>query len=429
MRAFSYRIGERIADPQWLPSALVTLSDGPLSLTVSGLGMPLTRELIQDFCNKMAEYASRGWLPFYDVQYVNDATGAAMAFALHLQGQPVRSWSLGSRGLNPRMVRDEASPLLRSMSNQAAKSAFAHASAPRMVLPGASEKIDKRVQSPTHFKVQAQKVHLTILPVAVAVRAWTGFFESVKARVLDEKWSPSPSSSLFTISQGGMHLTVSSLGGAVPMELLHFFAGKMLQEASRGWLPVLDLYYVDDATGITVAIALRILNVSMLQLGLPGPSERSVFHATHNYVTHVFPRHSIFKRSTQHLSPVNFKHLAMITPVTLAARFLEDFYDLIALKIETGVWASEGPLHFIAFTRWNFQLSFFSYAEAVPWDFIQNFAIEMSDYAAKGFTTAFEATFGANRASGQVYVSVILKLMDTARENGNGAMFSLDRGN
>ena len=435
MVVFYHRIVERIANPQWLPSALVTLSDGPLSLTVSALGMPLTRELIQDFCNEMAEYASRGWLPFYEVQYIDDASGPAVAFALQLQGQAVRSRSLSSREAVPRVVPDETSPLLRSMSNQAAKSAFAHVSVPRMVWAGASEQIEKRVQSPTHFKVQAMKIHLIILPVAAAVRAWAGFFESVKARVLDEKWSPSPSSSLFTISQGDMQLTVSSLGGAVPMELLHFFAGKMLQEGSRGWLPVFDLYYVDDATGITVAIALRMLNVPTAQFGLPGPSKRSVSRASHDYPTHLFPRHSIFKRGAHHFSSLNFKHLAMITPVSLAASFLEDFYDLIALKIETGVWNSEGPLHFVTFTRWNFHLSFYSYEEAVPWDFIQNFAIEMSDYAAKGFTTAFEATFQANKASREVYVTVALKLMDTMQQSGDGSsestsgpMFSLDRG-
>ncbi|KAL8790747.1 MAG: hypothetical protein Q9195_006225 [Heterodermia aff. obscurata] len=104
-----------------------------------------------------------------------------------------------------------------------------------------------------------------------------------------------------------------------------------------------------------------------------------------------------------------FHVTATLTPVLWAARFLEDFYDLIALKVETGVWNSVPPVHSLVLTRWNYRLKFFCYAAPIPWDFIQEVAIEMSEWAAKGFTAQYDAVYKAVDQFGkEIFVSVAL---------------------
>lgn len=414
---FYNQIIQRMSTTQDILPNLFTISKGPLALTVSSVDAPITRDLLDIFCTSMANFASRGWLPFYELRYIDPATDGVVSITLYLRGPgiPLSLWALGMPIVPTKtgQAKDSSQDpwdtmLVRQFTTRAANSEVPH----RLF-----RSLHKRGPSMISPKLKLQKIYGTLLPIPMAVQGLISFYEIVKTRVTDDQWFPEPSSSLFTITEGAFQLTVSSLGGPVPTQLLFHYAKKMIDNASKGWLPVADVYYADDAIGLTVAIGLHIMGVSET---LRRPSKRSYAHVSAKRLAAIPTSRLTVKRSNPvSFSPIKFHHLSMITPVNVAARYLEDFYDLIALKIETGFWTAQGPLHYVTFERWNIQLSFFSYAEAVPWDFIQNFVIEMSEYAAMGFTSLYDANFEAKKTTGSVFVSVTLRLMGML-PNGDG---------
>ena len=110
---------------------------------------------------------------------------------------------------------------------------------------------------------------------------------------------------------------------------------------------------------------------------------------------------------------IKFQSTAMIIPVAIAKVYLQDFYDIIALKVETGFYDKIPPLHNFSLTRFGYKLSFFCYAAPIPWDFVQEVAIDMSQWAEKGFTTQFSSTYKALDSLGQeVFISVALELLE-----------------
>lgn len=234
-------------------------------------------------------------------------------------------------------------------------------------------------------------------PIPVAITTLTAFYEGVTSLIDSGDWHSVPNPHLFTIAYGSFRLTVSSLGFPVLKPALLYWCSLMTEWASRGWTQLYDVYFVDDATGITMAVSFYLVEAEHVPRQLP--SKRSSSQPP-----------ALNKRAIDTLNPIRFTALSYITPVQVAAAFLEDFYDLIALKIETGFWSAEGLLHSVTFARWSFRLSFSCYTEPVPWDFIQWFAIHMSERAVNGWTGLYEATFESNRASGFMLVSVKLTL-------------------
>lgn len=411
------------------PLEEVVLSMGNLRLQMLS-ATPIAWDFVSRFSQKMLTTAVLGFTGTYNIAYADEEIGQMVTVTLrvvdHRSGLEVRSNA--------------------PKGSQAALSSFISA-VPHAQYRSYSMRrsIDKRVHFFRNFKASVYDIKAIIMPAAPAVQMTKAFYESVMDTAFDEQWKPSPSSSLFTITEGAFQLTVSCLGGAVPMEMLHVFGEKMVDFASKGWLPIYDVYYHDELTGATVAIVLRIMDTVLPVLHLSEPSRRSmsaspvmssdsVLHhrSLNKRIDHIRPksrslaglhRNTPFSllsprgannKLSTHLLPLKFTHIAFVTPINVAALYLEDFYDNIALRIETGFWKGVSPRHFITFERWNFQLSFFSYSEAVPWDFIQNFVIEMSNYAMKGFTSSYESTWGTMKATGQVYISVTLRLLDKA---------------
>ena len=132
----------------------------------------------------------------------------------------------------------------------------------------------------------------------------------------------------------------------------------------------------------------------------------------------VKPRTSPLSTFSKGFTLEKFHVTATITPVMVAAQYLEDFYDLIALKIETGYWNGVPPMHSLVLTRWNYQLKFFCYAAPIPWEFIQEVAIEMSEWAVRGFTAQYDAVYKAVDQFGkEIFVSVVMDMV----MNGEGS--------
>ncbi|KAL8819493.1 MAG: hypothetical protein Q9223_002081 [Gallowayella weberi] len=90
-----------------------------------------------------------------------------------------------------------------------------------------------------------------------------------------------------------------------------------------------------------------------------------------------------------------FQNFGMIVPVRVAARYLEQFFETVALRIETGYWADSLPTNHRVFHMWSFELSFISLHANIPWEFIQAYVLEMLDDFEKGFTGLYhEHLFG-----------------------------------
>ncbi|KAL8828795.1 MAG: hypothetical protein Q9191_002382 [Dirinaria sp. TL-2023a] len=248
-----------------------------------------------------------------------------------------------------------------------------------------------------NLNFRALRLSNRLPPTPVASAALTAFYEGVTLLIANGDLQSAPNPHLFTIAYGAFRLTVSSLGTPVLKPVLRDWCSLMAEWASRGWTQLYDVYLVDEATGFTMAVSFYLANAEYIPHQLL-PSKRSSSPP------------SLDRRADPPLTPIKFTPLSYITPVQVAAAFLEDFYDLIAWKIETGTWSAQGLLHSVIFARWNFRLSFFCYAEPVPWDFIQGFAIHMSEMAVRGWTGAYEATYEARRASGIVFVSVKMML-------------------
>ena len=254
-----------------------------------------------------------------------------------------------------------------------------------------------------------------IVPNHLAIPGLKLFYNTLLACV-QTRWQSTPPLPEIALKIGNLHFRMSS-ATPIPWDFIIRFSRKMLNAAILGFAGTYEILYADEDMGQMVTVTLKVVDHSApgearsdKRRTTPAAVNSALSPTARGLLSHAHKlrnRHlSITKRGTAEFSPIQFQHLAMITPVRIAALYLEDFYDTIAMRIETGFWTAQDPLHYITFQQWNFQLSFYSYAQAVPWDFIQNFVIDMSDYAAKGFTSEYNARFGAETAAGQILINV-----------------------
>ena len=391
------------------PLAEVVFAIGNLHLRMSSAS-PIAWDFIERFSTKMLNAAALGFAGTYQILYADQETGTMVTITLRIvdsvTGQEVAPGS---------PLHNAHERALTVISTTKTPSRLPHS-------------LNERVPDNLKFVVKGAKIHYTVLPTLSSIQVFVGFYELLKARLRDSHWIPSPSPSLFTVSEGAFQLTVSGLGGPVPLELLYDFAERMIAYARKGWLPLTDVHYGDDAAGLSMLIGVTILGGGLPYL-LPVPYKRSHIAPVKPMPLSTLRRRSTNRLSKYEFSSIKFQHSAMITPVTLAASYLMDFYEMIATKIETNHWDAEEASHYVTFQRWNFELSFFCYAEAVPWDFIQDFVINMADYAAKGFTSAaYKARFQANNALADVFVDVWLRMTGDSSRGPGGTVIAAGSG-
>lgn len=171
-----------------------------------------------------------------------------------------------------------------------------------------------------------------------------------------------------------------------------------------------DAFYEEAEFGITVALSLRLLQRSTgprltavalpprRSLQRPSPPARST--------APLRPRAPTTTRPTSPAIRVtSFIRTAALVPTALAAAQLEDFYTILATKIETGQLAHRRPARTVVCSLWDFELVFSCDRIDVPWSFVQAFAIDMAEWSARQFTGLYEATVrGEGPLSGLVFV-------------------------
>ncbi|KAF6226522.1 hypothetical protein HO133_009388 [Letharia lupina] len=179
-------------------------------------------------------------------------------------------------------------------------------------------------------------------------------------------------------------------------------AQKYSSYADHLWVNTFDAFYEEAEFGITVALSLRLLQRST------GPRLTAIT---------LPPRRSLQRPSpplrprapTMPPSPAirvtSFIRTAALVPTALAAAQLEDFYTIIATKIETGQLAHRRPARTVVCSLWDFELVFSCDRIDVPWSFVQAFAIDMAEWSSRQFTGLYEATVrGEGPLSGLVFV-------------------------
>ncbi|KAL8660244.1 MAG: hypothetical protein Q9202_006736 [Teloschistes flavicans] len=128
--------------------------------------------------------------------------------------------------------------------------------------------------------------------------------------------------------------------------------------------------------------------------------------------------HHPLKLGTFSLQTSVVRTFSTIIPAHAAARYIEDFLDIIALRIETGAWAADNTAatHHRVLDIWCFELSFLARDEkgggvVVPWEMVQAYVIDLAGDVGRGFVGAFEESLTGVINGVAAVVSVRLKMV------------------
>lgn len=292
-----------------------------------------------------------------------------------------------------------------------------------------------------------------IIPIENAAQSLVHFYNAISVKASGAQGN-APLTKIVDFVCGNLMLSMMS-NEPIPWGFVDRFVDKMIRATRLGFTGTYEIMYGDKSTNAVVCILLPVFDH---KTGLEARSsatsklERSTVEISQSnkrprapkdrllsgkpqlhrrlldprsYTQPVAegagpPRISLKKRNLPKPATAFalqvFHATGLITPVELAARYLEDFYDIIALKVETGFWGSIPPMHNLVLKRWNYELTFFCYAAPIPWEFIQEVALEMSSWAERGFTAEFDALYSAvDNLGKEIFVSVVMKLVQ-----GNG---------
>ncbi len=350
LREFCYAVLAQVNEHWSLQTPLPSfwIKQGILELIFHSVGGPIPWSVVADLAHKMLCTIQMGWEGPYDITYRNTAADLAVGVTLQI----------GNHQLPLPQHR-----LTQPMTFKAAK----------------------RTQLKKRSKVQPAfyKIHSAILPLSLSAPHLKAFFDAIAAEA-SSAWTSRPEAALLTVSQGSFQLTVSCLGARIPWPMLVFASRQFSTLATRSWASTFDAFFEAPGSGITVAFSLRLLespaDPSALALSLP----------TKRTPSSLLPRSPVNPFSTQ-LHVARFIQTVALVPTALAAVQFEDFYNILALMIETGQMANRPPARRIVYTNWDFELTFSSATMTVPWSFVQAFAIDMAAWSSRQFSGFYEA--------------------------------------
>lgn len=132
--------------------------------------------------------------------------------------------------------------------------------------PTTKADVRSRVAAPTGhiaFKFLHRGPNYEILPLRVSAVALHAFYTSI-SHLASTVWSQTVSPvTIFTITQGALQLTISSLGTVVPWDFVEDWAMRAAESVARGWTDTFDAVYEVEATGVRVWVSLRLLEGGM----------------------------------------------------------------------------------------------------------------------------------------------------------------------
>ncbi|CAF9941678.1 MAG: hypothetical protein ALECFALPRED_009261 [Alectoria fallacina] len=369
------------ANEQWslqAPLPRFWIKYGDLELLFDSVGGPIPWSVVTRFAQKMLWATQLGWFGTYIIIYQNCAANQAV-------------------GVTLRIANNQLSLPQRHMSKS------------RTVQTARRNDLKKR----SDLHLTSFKIHGEIVPLSVAAPSVKAFFDAVAAEA-SNAWTSRPEPALLTITQGPFQLTVSCLGANIPWPLLVFAAERFSALADRFWVNTFDAFYEDSEDSITVAFSLQLLQEAagpgLMAISLP------MRRTLRNRSLPAKPITPLGTRSPSTPMPpsikvTSFTQIAALVPSAIAAAKLEDFYTIIALKIETGQLKPHIPSKTIAWSLWDFELIFSCDKIDVPLSFVQAFVIDMAELSSRQFTGFYEATVrGEGALNGLIfYVQMRLK--------------------
>ena len=212
-----------------------------------------------------------------------------------------------------------------------------------------------------------------IIPAHLAAQSLVFFYRALWLKATQE-WIHDEPHGVLTISIGNLVISMMS-NSPIQWDFVARFATKMLGATAQGFTGTYDIQYMDKLANRAVVVSLRVVDHitglevratsnSALRLHMrqsaalqtyKGLDKRGSF-STPSMKAPMLPRATPIKSG---LTLQNFRATALITPVLVASQFLQDFYDLIAWKIEAGLYDEMAPMHNFFFNRWNYKLTFF----------------------------------------------------------------------
>ena len=106
---------------------------------------------------------------------------------------------------------------------------------------------------------------------------------------------------------------------------------------------------------------------------------------------------------------LTYTTVGLITPVTSAAKALEEFYSSIAIKAG-GAWQTQPQTDNFSIDEGNFRLAFSCMGDTIPWDFVKTIAERLWESACLGLANLFDVIYMDD--SGRIAVSVSLRLAE-----------------
>lgn len=262
--------------------------------------------------------------------------------------------------------------------------------------------------------VHAESLNI-IVPASLAAQSLVYFYRALWVKS-SEDWAGMEPKDTLSMDIGNLVIGMISTD-PIPWAFIARFATKMMGATARGFTGTYNIQYADRSFTRVITISLRVIDHLT---GLEARSDVGILPGHEMIEISNGPNSAKFLNRPRNDGPLStrlaiqrFHARAILTPIIITARFLEDFYDLIATKIETGFYNGVQPLHAVTFNKWDYNLSFFCYHAPIPWDFVQEVAMMMSDYAAKGFTPAFEAIYHRVDELGKdIFVTITFRLSE-----------------
>ncbi|MCJ1452092.1 hypothetical protein MMC28_002433 [Mycoblastus sanguinarius] len=360
---------------------------GALDLVFRSPGEPIPWSLVARVAQKMLTATRLGWVGTYELLYLNDQASQSVGVILQM-GTQQTGVEAGS---------------LPSIRHRSLKARTATTTA-----------LVKR----SDFALTFYKIYGAILPISLAAQSARIFFDAVNFHAR-YSWFLKEPSALFTVTGGPFQLSVSCLGSTVPWPIVANVAHDLSIMASRGLVNNFDAYYTDPGTLITIAISLRLTKEISGRMPPRFISPRMKRSIQQDKLPATLPKPLVTTRSPtgkgKSIKVTKFTSITALVPTALIASRFEDFYNILALRIETGQYAHLLPSKEVTLSIWDFELSFSCSQMNVPWGFIISFIIDMADMSSRSWTGFYEAMFKGDRPLGEVIIHIAMKLKEKGK--------------
>lgn len=136
------------------------------------------------------------------------------------------------------------------------------------------------------------------------------------------------------------------------------------------------------------------------------------------------PVPTLLQKRGYDLSLIHFDHNDIIIPIADAAEVLTHFYTQVAIgSSPNGPWSLNQPRISLRFTFGAMQL-FMTATDplTIPWSFVEWHAMQMLEYAQRGYISTYHAYYAPPDGLGRIVVSLSCLAMERLVQMGLGAV-------